>query len=78
VRRRNHPRREDLPTNAASKLRRAYIACVAERYPARPIFKQFAEQAKHESWSYHELATGHDCHVEEPDAFVSILLEGEG
>jgi len=66
-----------LPTNAASKLPRAYIACVADGYPARPVFKQFAERAQREGWSYHELATGHDCHVEEPDAFASILLEGE-
>jgi pimeloyl-ACP methyl ester carboxylesterase len=67
-----------LPRNAAAKLPRAYIACVAEDYPARPVFKQFAERAKHDGWGYHELATGHDCHVEEPDAFVSLLLDGEG
>jgi pimeloyl-ACP methyl ester carboxylesterase len=29
-----------LPTDAASKLPRAYIACVAEGYPARAVFKQ--------------------------------------
>ncbi len=66
-----------LPTNAASKLPRVYIACVAEEYPARSVFAKFAEQAKSQGWSYHELPTGHDCHVEEPDAFVSILVESE-
>jgi pimeloyl-ACP methyl ester carboxylesterase len=66
-----------LPTNAASQLPRAYIACVAEGYPARVVFKQFADQARREGWSYCELATGHDCHVEEADTFVSILLEDE-
>jgi pimeloyl-ACP methyl ester carboxylesterase len=63
-----------LPTNAASKVHRAFIACVAEGYPARPIFQQFSDRAKSEGWTYHELATGHDCYVELPDAFVSKLL----
>ncbi len=60
--------------NTAAKLPRKFIACVAEGYPARPIFQQFADRAKHEAWDYAELATGHDCHVEMPDAFVSTLL----
>ena len=62
------------PANAAAKLPRKFIACVAEGYPARAIFQQFADRAKHEGWDYAELATGHDCHVEMPDAFVSSLL----
>jgi len=63
-----------LPTNAAAKFRRAYVACVAEGYPARVVFKPFGDRAKQEGWNYHELPTGHDCHVEAPEAFVSILL----
>jgi pimeloyl-ACP methyl ester carboxylesterase len=63
-----------IPANAAAKLSRRYIACVAEGYPARPIFQPFADRAKQEGWSYSELPTGHDCHVEMPDAFVSSLL----
>jgi pimeloyl-ACP methyl ester carboxylesterase len=63
-----------LPANAAAKLPRTYIACVAEAYPARPIFQQFGDRAKWEGWKYHELLTGHDCHVEMPDAFASKLL----
>jgi pimeloyl-ACP methyl ester carboxylesterase len=63
-----------IPENAAAKLPRKFIACVAEGYPARPIFQQFGDRAKQESWDYDELSTGHDCHVEMPDAFVSSLL----
>ncbi len=63
-----------IPTNGAAKLPRSYIACVAEGYPARPIFQRFGERAKQEGWDYHELLTGHDCHVEMPDAFVSSLF----
>jgi pimeloyl-ACP methyl ester carboxylesterase len=66
-----------LPKNAAASLHRTYIACVADDYPARPIFRPFADRAKREGWSYHELPTGHDCNVEMPDAFVSILLMSE-
>ena len=63
-----------IPANAAAKLPRRFIACVAEGYPARPIFQQFGDRAKQEGWNYNELPTGHDCHVEMPDAFVSSLL----
>jgi pimeloyl-ACP methyl ester carboxylesterase len=64
----------NIPTNAAAKLPRTFIAGVAEGYPARPIFQRFGDRAKQEGWDYHELPTGHDCHVEMPDAFVSLLL----
>jgi pimeloyl-ACP methyl ester carboxylesterase len=63
-----------LPANAAATLPRTFIACLAETYPARPIFQRFGDQAKQEGWKYHELLTGHDCHVEMPDAFTSKLL----
>lgn len=63
-----------LPTNAAAKLHRTFIACTSEQYPARPVFKRFGDRARNEGWTYHELPTGHDCHVELPDAFVSRLL----
>jgi pimeloyl-ACP methyl ester carboxylesterase len=63
-----------LPTHAAASLDRTYIACVAPGYPARPAFQPFAEQAKREGWHYHELPTGHDCHVEMPDELSAILL----
>lgn len=63
-----------LPTNAAATLKRVYIACVSEEYPARPVFAQFAGRAKAEGWPYFELATGHDCHVERPEEFSRLLL----
>ncbi len=63
-----------LPNDAASKLDRTFIACTAEEYPARPVFRTFGDRAKSEGWAYEEIPTGHDCHVELPDAFVSTLL----
>ena len=64
----------ETPANAAAKIPRSFIACVAAGYPARPIFQQFGDRAKQAGWDYSELSTGHDCHVEMPDAFVSSLL----
>jgi pimeloyl-ACP methyl ester carboxylesterase len=63
-----------LKMDAGSRLGRTYIACVAEGYPARAVFQPFADRARRDGWAYHELPTGHDCHVEMPDAFVSKLL----
>ena len=62
-----------LPTNAAARLLRTFIAGVADGYPARQVFQPFGDRAKREGWTYHELPTGHVCHVEMPDAFVSLL-----
>ena len=62
-----------LPTNAASALKRTYIACTNEEYPARAAFEQFAVRAQREGWGYHELPTGHDCHVEMPEEFCRLL-----
>lgn len=62
-----------LATNAAAALDRTYIACTADDYPARAAFRQFAERAKRENWRYHELPTGHDCHVEMPEEFCRLL-----
>jgi pimeloyl-ACP methyl ester carboxylesterase len=66
-----------LSSDAAASLNRSYIACVAGGYPARPVFRQFADRAQKEGWRYHELSSGHDCHVEIPDEFVSKLLSVE-
>jgi pimeloyl-ACP methyl ester carboxylesterase len=62
-----------LPNNRAAGLPRAFIACVAEGYPARAAFQPFAERARRERWCYHELPTGHDCHVEMPGDFAKLL-----
>jgi hypothetical protein len=61
------------PTHAATTLSRVYIACVREGYPARAAFDQSAKRAQREAWEYHELPTGHDCHVEMPDVVSELL-----
>jgi pimeloyl-ACP methyl ester carboxylesterase len=65
----------DAPTHAATTLKRTYVSCVREGYPAKVVFDQFAGRARREAWDYHELPTGHDCHVEMPDAVVELLLK---
>ena len=67
-----------LPQRAAERLPRSYIACVGAGYPAKPVFDRFAEHARSHGWPHFELATGHDCHVEKPEQFVSILLRQIG
>jgi len=64
-----------LPTHAAASLDRSYAACVAPGYPARLAFQPFADRAQQEHWRFHELPTGHDCHVELPDELAAILLD---
>jgi pimeloyl-ACP methyl ester carboxylesterase len=63
-----------LPTQAATRLNRAFIACKAEGYRLGEVFEQFAAQARNEGWRYIELPTGHDCHVEMADECISFLL----
>ena len=63
-----------LPSNAAAKIQKTYLAAVAPNYPARFLFERFGERARREHWDYRELSAGHQCHVEAPDRFVSLLL----
>jgi pimeloyl-ACP methyl ester carboxylesterase len=63
-----------LPGAAAERLKRAYISCVAEDYPARPAFAPFAALAKQGRWPYLELESGHDCHVERPREVAEFLM----
>ncbi len=63
-----------LPTQAATKLNRACVACTADGYRLREVFEPFAAQARREGWPYVDLSTGHDCHVEAADDCVSFLL----
>jgi pimeloyl-ACP methyl ester carboxylesterase len=58
----------------AERLKRAYISCVAEDYPARPAFAPFARVAKQGGWPYLELESGHDCHVERPGDVAEFLM----
>lgn len=63
-----------LPTRAATRLKRAYIACKAEGYRLGEVFEPFAARARLEGWPYLALPTGHDCHVEAAGECVSFLL----
>jgi pimeloyl-ACP methyl ester carboxylesterase len=63
------------PNHAATTLARTYISCVREGYPAKIVFDQFARRARREAWTYHELPTGHDCHVESPEVVSELLLK---
>jgi pimeloyl-ACP methyl ester carboxylesterase len=66
-----------LPSNAAAKIQKTYIAAVSDNYPARFVFERFGERARRECWDYYELPTGHDCHVEAPQRFISLLLAAD-
>jgi pimeloyl-ACP methyl ester carboxylesterase len=65
----------ELRMKGGRSLPRTYIACVGEGYPGRAAFARFAEIAQGEGWRYSELPTGHDCHVEAPEAFVKLLVD---
>jgi pimeloyl-ACP methyl ester carboxylesterase len=64
----------NLPANRKAGIPATFVACVAEGYPARPIFEPFAAKARASGWKVTELQTGHDCHVERPEEVASILL----
>jgi len=63
-----------LPANRKATIPATFVACVAQRYPARPFFQPFAEKARASGWNVAEVETGHDCHVERPDEIAKILL----
>lgn len=67
-----------LPANRKAGIPATYIAGVAENYPARPLFKVFAEKARACGWKVAEVNTGHDCHVERPTEVANILLNRDG
>jgi pimeloyl-ACP methyl ester carboxylesterase len=63
-----------LPVNHKAKRPATFVACVAEDYPARPVFQPLAEKARACGWEVVELETGHDCHVERPREVADVLL----
>jgi pimeloyl-ACP methyl ester carboxylesterase len=65
-----------LPANRKASIPAIYISCVAQNYPARPVFKVFADKARACGWDVAELNTGHECHVERPSEVAHILLSG--
>lgn len=66
-----------LPANRKASIPATFVACVAQRYPARLFFEPFAEKARASGWEVAELKTGHDCHVERPGEVARILLAAE-
>ncbi|MBV9574440.1 MAG: alpha/beta hydrolase [Acidobacteriales bacterium] len=66
-----------LPANRKSNIPATFVACVAQRYPAREFFKPFAEKARASAWEVVELKTGHDCHVERPSEIAMLLLAAD-
>jgi pimeloyl-ACP methyl ester carboxylesterase len=63
-----------LPANRKATLPATFLSCVAEGYPARPVFAPFAAKARASGWTVAEVETGHDCHVERPAEVAEILL----
>jgi pimeloyl-ACP methyl ester carboxylesterase len=66
--------RLSLPANRKARIPATFVACVAQRYPARPFFKPFADKARASGCEVAELNTGHDCHVETPNEVADIIL----
>jgi pimeloyl-ACP methyl ester carboxylesterase len=66
-----------LPANRKASIPATFVACVAQRYPARLLFRPFAEKARASGWEVAELKTGHDGHVECPVEVAKILLSAE-
>jgi pimeloyl-ACP methyl ester carboxylesterase len=63
-----------LPANRKASVPATFVSCVAEGYPARPVFAPFAAKARAAGWNVAEVKTGHDCHVERPEEVADILL----
>lgn len=64
----------DTPVKLANgdmKIPRAYIYCT--RKTAADTFGQFAERARREKWSYHEIDASHSPHVTAPEALSTLL-----
>ncbi|MCH2202013.1 MAG: alpha/beta fold hydrolase [Fuerstiella sp.] len=56
-----------------SHIAHSYIYCSD---PAVGVFDQFASRVQHDaSWTYSELATGHDAMITAPDRLTKLLLE---
>jgi pimeloyl-ACP methyl ester carboxylesterase len=67
-----------LPANRKAGIPATFVACVAEGYPAKPIFEPFAAKARASGWKVTELQTGHGCQIERPEEVANILLAAAG
>jgi pimeloyl-ACP methyl ester carboxylesterase len=63
-----------LSANRKASVPATFVSCVAEGYPARPIFEPFAAKARASGWDMAEVKTGHACQVERPEEVANILL----
>lgn len=60
-------------TGAGAKLPRTYVYCAK---PPTGSFDQFAARARADpAWKFHQLDTGHDCMITDPQGVIRILLE---
>jgi pimeloyl-ACP methyl ester carboxylesterase len=58
--------------DGGSRLPRTYVYCSS---PALGSFDQFADRfRKDAAWRFHELQTGHDCMITDPEAVARIVL----
>jgi len=59
--------------HGGAELRRTFVYCSS---PPTGSFDQFAARLRTDTaWKFHELKTGHDCMITDPQGVIGILLE---
>ena len=58
-------------TGAVEQMLRAYIYCT--RPGPGDVFRQFADRAKSEGWTYREIDASHNPHITVPDVLSAML-----
>jgi hypothetical protein len=58
-------------TGAVEQMLRAYIYCT--RPGPGDVFRQFADRAKSEGWTYREIDASHNPHITVPDVLAAML-----
>jgi hypothetical protein len=58
--------------NGDTKIPRTYVYC--KRINPEDTFRVFAERARREHWTYHEIDSSHSPHITAPDALLALLL----
>jgi hypothetical protein len=51
---------------------RTYVYC--KRINPADTFRTFAERARREHWTYHEIDSSHSPHITAPDALQALLV----
>lgn len=63
----------NLAGNGGANLPRTFVYC---SNPPTGSFDQFAARLRTDpAWKFHELKTGHDCMITDPQGVIGILLE---